>query len=152
MELIRRPKQQAIQLIVENSLTENDIISVSYAKSGKCILAQGSKLVHHVTKVESAKEDRISLIISLTPRNAYQPDLTVFHSMKNLDTNLEKGIPEYEYFRQKAWQCRVSFIAFVLFENHFFKEILDDFCKTVKYENATTDLIEKVGSKNSSKF
>ena len=67
-----------------------------------------SKLVHHVTKVESAIEDRISLIISLTPRNAYQPDLTVFHSMKKLDTNCQEGIPQYEYFRQKAWQCRVS--------------------------------------------
>ena len=108
MELICRPKHEAIQLIVENTLTESDIVSVSYEKSGKCILAQGSKLVHHVTKVESAIEDRISLIISLTPRNAYQPDLTVFHSMKKLDTNCQEGIPEYEYFRQKAWQCRVS--------------------------------------------
>ena len=112
MELIRRPKHEAIQLLVQNTLDEGDIASVSYEKSGKCILAQGSKLVHHVTKVESAKEDRISLIISLTPRNAYQPDLTIFHSMKKLDTNSETGIPEYEYFRQKAWQCRVSEVFF----------------------------------------
>ena len=77
---------------------------------GKCILAQGSKLIHHVTKVESAKEDRISFIISLVPRNAYHPEVTVFHTMKHLDTNSPAGVPEYEFFRSKAWHCRVSYI------------------------------------------
>ena len=78
---------------------------------GKCILAQGSKLIHHVTKVESAKEDRISFIISLVPRNAYHPEVTVFHTMKHLDTNSPVGVPEYEFFRSKAWHCRVSYIG-----------------------------------------
>ena len=80
---------------------------------GKCILAQGSKLIHHVTKVESAKEDRISFIISLVPRNAYHPEVTVFHTMKHLDTNSPAGVPEYEFFRSKAWHCRVSFTKIV---------------------------------------
>ena len=36
-------------------------------------MIQVCKVNHHVTEVKSAKEDRISFIISLTPANAYQP-------------------------------------------------------------------------------
>ena len=114
---------------------------------GKCILAQGSKLIHHVTKVESAKEDRISFIISLVPRNAYHPEVTVFHTMKHLDTNSPVGVPEYEFFRSKAWQCRVSYIG-----NHrklsirliTTKEILDDYCKTEEFTRDKNILSSKV--------
>ena len=108
--MVRHPKQKAIDMIVNETYKPEDLLSVSYEKMGKCILAQGSKLIHHVTRVESAPEDRISLIISLAPRNAYHPEVTIFHSMKNLDMNAPKGVPEYEYFRQKSWHCRVSLL------------------------------------------
>ena len=95
-------------MIVNETHTPNDLLTVSYEKMGKCIIVQGSKLIHHVTRVEYAKEDRISLIMSLAPRNAYHPELTIFHTMKNLDKNSPKRVAEYEYFRQKSWHCRVS--------------------------------------------
>ena len=96
---------------------------VSYEEMGKCILAQGSKLIHHVTKVESAKEDRISFIISMVPRNAYHPEVTVFHTMKHLDTNSPTGIAPYEFFRSKTWHCRVSRIKNL----NFFEQIILNF-------------------------
>ena len=116
---------------------------------GKCILAQGSKLIHHVTKVESAKEDRISFIISMVPRNAYHPEVTVFHTMKHLDTNSPTGIAPYEFFRSKTWHCRVSRIQNWnhFEENNFeflFEEILDDYCKTEEFTTDKNKLSSKV--------
>ena len=120
---------------------------------GKCILAQGSKLIHHVTKVESAKEDRISFIISLVPRNAYHPEVTVFHTMKHLDTNSPVGIAQYEFFRSKTWHCRVSKIHNFdpILENNFeflFEEILDDYCKTEEFTTDKNKLSSKVNKMN----
>ena len=119
---------------------------------GKCILAQGSKLIHHVTKVDFAKEDRISFIISLVPRNAYHPEVTVFHTMKHLDTNSPTGIPQYEFFRSKTWHCRVSQIQNFdhILENNFeflFEEILDDYCKTEEFTTDKNKLSSKVNKK-----
>lgn len=129
LELVKQPKQKAIDMVVNESYTPKDILKVSYERMGKCILAQGSKLIHHVTRVESAPEDRISLIMSLAPRNAYHPEVTIFHSMKNLDMNAPKGVAEYEFFRQKAWHCR---------------EILDDYVETEGFTTDKSKLADKL--------
>ena len=73
LELVKHPKQEAINMICNETYKKEDLLSVSYDSMGKCILVQGCKLIHHVTRVEAAKEDRISLIISLSPANAYHP-------------------------------------------------------------------------------
>ena len=73
---------------------------------GKCIVCQGSRLIHHVTEVESGTEDRLSLIISLTPANAYHPDRTIFDSMTKLDINAPADVASYQFFRQKSWHCK----------------------------------------------
>ena len=122
LELVKHPKQEAINMICNETYKKDDLLSVSYDSMGKCIMVQGCKLIHHVTRVEAAKEDRISLIISLSPANAYHPgftnlkkpsltltsDHTIYHSMQNLDCNAIDGIPQYEFFRQKAWHCKVN--------------------------------------------
>ena len=56
------------------NLTSDDKLTVEYKNKGCCILVQGSRMYHHVTKVEQAQEDRITLIISMTPKNAFTPD------------------------------------------------------------------------------
>ena len=114
------------------------------------LYVQGSKLIHHVTRVEYAKEDRISLILSLAPRNAYHPELTIFHTMKNLDKNSPKGVAEYEYFCQKSWHCRVSHPQKKFIRNRFYvQEILDDYCKTEEFTENKKVYTEKVTSRNS---
>ena len=55
-------------MIVNETHTPNDLLIVSHEKMGKCIIVQGSKLIHHVTRVEYAKEDRISLTPMGTPK------------------------------------------------------------------------------------
>ena len=79
LELVKHQKQKAISMMCDGSYTDDDVLSVSYAAKGRCILVQGCKLVHHVTRVEKAKEDRLSFIISLTPANAYHPGNTYSH-------------------------------------------------------------------------
>ena len=71
--MVTKTKPEAIQLIMNGSYKDDDLLKVSYKKKGYAILAQGSQLIHHVTSVEYAKEDRMSLIISMTPGNAYHP-------------------------------------------------------------------------------
>lgn len=129
LELVKHPKDKAINMVINGTYTNEDLIQVSYDKTGKCIMCQGSKIIHHVTKVESAKEDRISLIISLTPANAYHPDRTVYHSMFNLDCNAPKGVAQYEFWRQKAWHC---------------KEILEDYATNQTFTKDSKALVAKL--------
>ena len=43
--------------------------------------------------------------------HAFSSDHTIYHSMQNLDCNAVDGIPQYEFFRQKAWHCKVHIWA-----------------------------------------
>lgn len=104
LELVKHPKEKAINLILNGDYEPEDLVKVSYEKTGCAILCQGSRIIHHVTGVEKAKEDRMSLIISCTPANVYHPESTVLNSMQKLDMNYAKGVPEFEFFRQKSWQ------------------------------------------------
>ena len=73
LELVKHPKEKAINLILNGDYEPEDLVKVSYEKTGCAILCQGSRIIHHVTGVEKAKEDRMSLIISCTPANVYHP-------------------------------------------------------------------------------
>jgi len=118
LELVKHTKSVAIDKIINGTYTDEDLVKVPYKRTGYAILAQGSKIIHHVTPVEYAKEDRISLIISLSPANAYHPDRTVYNSMQKLDCNYRDGVPEFEFFRQKMWQM---------------SKILEDYVKNEKF-------------------
>lgn len=88
-----------------DSFLKNNTVTVSYERSGACILIQGSEVLHHVTKVTSAKEDRMSLVMSFQPANVFQPDKTIFHTWdKIFDRHL--GSAPYEYFRMTAYAAK----------------------------------------------
>ena len=74
LQIVKRRKQEALDLIhnTSNNMTENDVLTVSYERAGYCIFVQGSEMVHRVRKVESAKEPRLSLIMSFQPANPFQ--------------------------------------------------------------------------------
>ncbi len=46
---------------------------------------------------------RISLIMAYTSANCYRPPKTILQTMIRVDT--VHKMAEYEYFREKAWQC-----------------------------------------------
>lgn len=129
LELVKHPKEKAINLIMEGEYTADDLVRVPYKKTGCAIIAQGSRIIHHVTAVKQAKEDRMSLIISLTPANVYHPDNTIFNSMQKLDINYATCIPEYEFFRQKTWHMH---------------KVLEDYAKNEKFVQDPNHYAKKV--------
>ena len=78
MQFIKHPKKVSQQLLLTQTLQDKDVETVSYKKQGYCIAAQGSELCHQVTEVKSAREDRISFVVSFMPANVYQPDRFVY--------------------------------------------------------------------------
>lgn len=82
LELVKHPKEKAISLILNGDYAAEDLVKVSYEKTGCAILCQGARIIHHVTGVEKAKEDRMSLIISCTPANVYHPGTEIFSDEK----------------------------------------------------------------------
>jgi hypothetical protein len=94
------------------------------------ILAQGSEVLHHVTPV-SSQELRITMVIAYGPANAYQPPKsilsTIWQVRKNIDAiSLKRDmigsqlqadsvhrLGEFEYFREKAWQCSHALQGYV---------------------------------------
>ena len=73
-----------------------------------------------MTRVRSARENRISFIVSFHPANAYHPERCIFDTMKVLDDMTKPGLAEYEYFRGKSWHMAT---------------ILKDYATTTKMES-----------------
>ena len=73
LELVKHTKEKAINLIINGEYEPKDLVKVSYENRGCAIITQGSRIIHHVTEVQKANEDRLSLIISFTPANVYHP-------------------------------------------------------------------------------
>lgn len=79
----------------------NNTVTVPYEQSGACILIQGSEVLHRVTRVLAARENRISLVMSLQPANVFHPDKTIFHTWDSIfDKAL--GTAPFEYFRMQV--------------------------------------------------
>ena len=92
LQFIPQRKFIAQELFKSSKISSKDVETVSYKQNGYCIAAQGSELCHQVTPVISAKEDRISLVVSFQPANVYQPDRFCYHSMKSIgDVEISDG-------------------------------------------------------------
>jgi hypothetical protein len=64
---------------------------------------QGSKMLHHVTNVVSAKEPRISLINSYVSHDPWRQDLTKYKTFEECDP---KHITPLEFARHRAWRVQ----------------------------------------------
>jgi hypothetical protein len=103
LQILQRPtKDEAIDLIEStlNAPPPSAIVNVSYERSGRCIFVQGSEMVHRVTRVASAPEPRMSLVMAFQPANPFQPDKTVLDTWERFDVVV--GSAPYEFFRLKA--------------------------------------------------
>lgn len=76
--------------------------TIRYDDSGKCVLIQGSEILHHVTKVIQAYEERISLVMAFQPSNAFVSDKTVLNTWQKFDSVVETA--NYEFFRMQSWR------------------------------------------------
>ena len=79
------------------------IETANYSQAGYCIFMQGSKILHSVTPVESAREPRISYVQSWSNRNVFAPDRTRFSTFR-IDTKDPPHVTDLEYARHKAWR------------------------------------------------
>jgi len=104
LQVIKQEKFEAISTLnkTRGHIDEDRLVTVDYKESGFSILVQGSQILHHVTKVESAKEERLSLVMAFQPANVFQPDKTVLDTWKKFD--IIDGTAPFEYARMKAWK------------------------------------------------
>lgn len=104
LQVIKQEKFEAIATLnsTKGEIDDQLLETVDYKEAGFSILVQGSEILHHVTPVKSAKEDRLSLIMAFQPANVYQPDKTVLDTWKKFD--LIDGTAPYEFARLKAWK------------------------------------------------
>lgn len=101
LEVIKAPTQKAWNMLHEtkNSIPQEDLLQVDYPEAGWGIFMQGSKMVHHVTKVSNAPEPRITCVNSYMPVNPFVPDATKYVTYSNESTC------NFEFARHKAWRA-----------------------------------------------
>ena len=92
--------QQATRDLQEKGLPQEHIEKQTYAHSGYGILAQGSKILHRVTPVLEANEDRISFVISFAKTDAFGEDNTSTLKYAG-DPN---DITAWEMAKHEAWR------------------------------------------------
>jgi hypothetical protein len=118
LQLMREDKRVALEGLRKHgnnlhaSPLAEKVETVDYGRSGACIFAQGSEVLHSVTKVQSAREDRISLVMSFQPANVFQPDKTILNTWANI-FDAEFGTAPFEFFRSKAYVAANALSSYV---------------------------------------
>jgi len=104
LQIILQEKFQAISTLnlTQGNIEEDLLVTVDYKEAGYSILVQGSEIVHHVTAVKSAREERLSLVMAFQPANVFQPDKTVLDTWTRFD--IKDRTAPFEYARTKAWK------------------------------------------------
>jgi len=110
--------------------------TVKYPGAGYCIFMQGTRILHSVTPVVSAREPRISFVNSYGRRDVFAEDRTRFSAMKMTGDNEE--VSALEYARHKAW--RVSGQMSHLIDDVPFGATKADIVRVL--ENSAKELIE----------
>lgn len=86
-----------------HGIPDDLIENVSYAQAGFCIFCQGSKILHSVTPVLSAREPRISIVQSWNRLNVFAPDSTLLTTFRE-QVKDPLDVTNFEYARHKAWR------------------------------------------------
>jgi hypothetical protein len=102
LQVVMHNSTKSFEMLSSNTITPDDLLTANYKGAGYCMFMQGSKMVHHVTPVLSAREPRLSLVNSYVTCNAARPDAT------KLDTFMQNGDPQHitkvDFARHKAWR------------------------------------------------
>jgi hypothetical protein len=99
LEIMHADKNYGLELLAQGK--EYKAEAVGYEHPGRMILAQGSEILHHVTRVENNVE-RISLVFGYAPANCFRPPKTILKTHQRID-QVHK-MANYEFFREKTWQ------------------------------------------------
>jgi hypothetical protein len=108
--------------------------TVEYPGAGFAIFMQGSKILHRVTAVTSAKEPRISYVNSYVSRDVFDEDKTRFQTFKHQDP---EHVTFVEFARHKAWRIHGQ-LDYVMNETHWGQ---DRFEIAQYLENAANELL-----------
>lgn len=93
-------REAVLQMAAEGGVPEEYVRQQSYAHSGYGVLCQGSKIMHRVTPVLEAKEDRISFVISFAKTNVFGEDNT--RTLKYCKDPYD--VTAWEMARHEAWR------------------------------------------------
>jgi len=109
LEVIKAPQEPAWRMLHEtkNNVPQEHLLQVNYPGMGWGIFMQGSRMVHHVTKVSNAREPRITVVNSYMSVNPFVPDSTKYITYSNEST------VNFEYARHKAWRASQQLQALV---------------------------------------
>ena len=83
LEMIKMDREKDFEKLRKNELQECDLVRAKYPGIGYAIFMKGSKMIHHVTAVKSAKEPRITMVNSYMPTNPFEEDETRLAIFKN---------------------------------------------------------------------
>lgn len=102
LQVATQNRDSALNILRKKGRLDNtECMTVKYPGAGYAIFMQGSKILHHVTAVKSAKEPRMSLVNSYMTRNVFKPDMTRYRLFQESDS---KDISGLDFARQKAWR------------------------------------------------
>ena len=63
LQVMKINKFEGISRLNSNNVTDDILVTVNYEKSGRVVFVQGSEILHHVTAVKSAKENRLLFVM-----------------------------------------------------------------------------------------
>lgn len=94
------------QKLVTEGIPQELVEITKYAGPGYCIFMQGSKILHTVNAVLSAREPRLSLVNSYMSLNPFKKDYTKFNTFGPKGFADRDDIRTVEYARHKAWRAQ----------------------------------------------
>jgi hypothetical protein len=95
--------ESTFKTLQSNGIPEDLVETIKYTGAGYAIIMQGSKILHSVNEVFSAREPRISLVNSYMTCRSFMPDMTRFSTFVDEDG---MDILALEYARGKAWRIK----------------------------------------------
>jgi len=104
LEVIKMEKREGMKALVNGTLSLDQLQRVNYEAPGRCVLAQGSEILHHVTPVRSDTQ-RVVVVLAFCAANVFQSDKMVLQTYIQEDRPSGNRSGLYEFFRGKAWVC-----------------------------------------------
>jgi hypothetical protein len=81
----------------------DQVHAIEYPGAGYAVFLQGSKILHHVSLITAASEERITVVNAYMNLDVFEPDSTRFHTFNHQDPSHVAGV---EFARHTAWRVR----------------------------------------------
>jgi hypothetical protein len=95
--------ESTFKTLQSNGIPEDLVETIKYTTPGYAIILQGSKILHSVNEVFSAREPRISLVNSYMTCRSFMPDMTKFTTIVDRE---DMNLLSLDYARGKSWRIK----------------------------------------------